>query len=148
MDHLGNINIDEAISRFCSVFAAIDIYDSKAGFSEMMAKAIVNTKTADERYKARQLAKIMGTINDQIETLRYLNKPVRQEGILQSRSDRTVQLKNITLESGAQIEYLMDDEWNFGVLRYDENIGKFIIINANNGKAEIKNLDGIHARVR
>lgn len=143
-----NITIDDAISRFCKVFDTIDVFDSKQGISEMMTKAMVNAKTADERFKAGYLSRIMGIINDQIETLRYINKPVRQEGTLQTRSKDEVQLKNITISSGAQIEYLSDGEWKFGALRYDEKTGRHVIVNVENGKPVVENVDGIHARIR
>ena len=143
-----NVSIDEAISRFQSVCDKIVEYDSKSGLDTMLSKAILNAETPDERFKAEWLMSIRSSILDQLRILHYINLPIRQEGILQSRGKDVVQLKNVTISGGAQVEYLSDGAWKFAILKFDEKTGKNVLVNAWNRKTEVENIDGIHARVR
>lgn len=143
-----NVTIDEAIEKFQSVCDKIVEFDTNSGLDKMLSQAILSAQTADERFKAQWLMSVRNTILDQLRILRYINKAVRQEGTLQSRGTDSVQLKNIFLSNGAQIEYLLDGEWKFAILNYDEKEKKFTLINAWNRKTEVDNIDGIYARTR
>lgn len=147
-DIFDNVTIDEAISRFQAVCNKIVEFDSKSGLEKMLSNGILNTETADERFKANWLMEIRGTILEQLRMLDYINMPIRQEGTLQSRGKDTVQLKNISISSGAQIEYMLVGEWKFAILKYDEDKQHFILVNAWNRKTEVENIDGIYARIR
>ena len=143
-----DVTIDEAIAQFQNVCDKIVEYDTKSGLDKMLSKAMINAETPDERFKAEQLMSIRGNILDQLRILRYINTPIRQEGTLQSRGKDSVQLKNIFISSGAQIEYMSDGAWKFAILKYDETEQRFILVNAWNRKTEVENIDGIYARVR
>lgn len=78
----------------------------------------INRSDADELYLLDELRGILDKLDDVSHNLKYLERPVKSEGVLHKKLNGRYEFNGMELSSGYPLEYLATDDRH---MRYDEN---------------------------
>ncbi len=80
---------------------------------------------------------------------KYLNQPVKMEGILQRKLDGTVRLGDTVIPGRTIIEFVQNGDWNIGILIQDPQTKQYRIHDMVSGdKVLVEKIEQLQARVR
>lgn len=105
-----NTKIKQLIS-----YAEYEQYDDLSGLK-------YDDENPDDLMMLDELRILFRKLDDISHTINYLNKPIKEEGILHKNKNGRYEINGHELSSGCGIECLISDEWHF---IYDKN-GKYV----------------------
>ena len=112
-----------------------------------VAGILASAKDPDEVFKARLVSSYMEDFVRIRIKLGYLAKNVSKEGIMQQKSNGTVELEGEVISDGTSLECLKNDAWHYGVLRQDRQTKKYHVTNWK-GDVEIERIEQLMTRIR
>jgi len=141
--------LDDFIHQANEIVDKLDGILSKSGSEEKLAKLIVEANDPDSRFKAKIITQMMGIVEKLKLVGRYLNQPVKMEGVLQRKLDGTVHLNDTVLANRSIVEFVQNSEWNIGVLIQDPKTKQYQIHDmVNTDKVLVEKIEQVQARVR
>lgn len=78
----------------------------------------IDYTSAEELYLMDELRGILDKLSDVSRNLKYLERPIKSEGVLHKNSNGRYEFNGIELSSGYPLEYLATDDRH---MRYDDN---------------------------
>ena len=143
-------NLDDMIVFMGDVLEKLGDQVEERGLNSRLAELLIEAETSrdeDSIFKAELLQGFVGRIVNIKLQLEYLRRPVLREGELNIGQDMQAFLGGFRIENGAQIEYMNNGRWNFGVLHYNNESRKYEIWTWD-AKTAVTDADGLHARIR
>ena len=142
-------NLDDFIRQANELVEKLDGIISKSGREEKLAKLIVEADDPDSRFKAKIITQMIGIVEKLKLAGKYLNQPVKMEGILQRKLDGTVRLGDTVIPGRTIIEFVQNGDWNIGILIQDPQTKQYRIHDMVSGdKVLVEKIEQLQARVR
>ena len=142
-------NLDDFIRQANELVEKLDGIISKSGREEKLAKLIVEADDPDSRFKAKIIMLMTGIVEKLKLAGKYLNQPVKMEGILQRKLDGTVRLGDTAIPSRTIVEFVQNGDWNIGILIQDPQTKQYRIHDMVSGdKVLVEKIEQLQARVR
>ncbi len=142
-------NLDDFIRQANELVEKLDGIISKSGREEKLAKLIVEADDPDSRFKAKIITQMIGIVEKLKLAGKYLNQPVKMEGILQRKLDGTVRLGDTVIPGRTIIEFVQNGDGNIGILIQDPQTKQYRIHDMVSGdKVRVEKIEQLQARVR
>ena len=141
-------NIDELFRKIYALSEKMHEYMQSHGFDEKFATAMINATDPDSKFKADMAIKISTVMNLLDMFVKYINMPVKKEGMLQRKLDGTAMLDDMPVPVGSLLEFWKDDKWNLGKLSQNNQTKQLTITDPMSGKVMIDKIEQIKARAR
>ena len=142
-------NLDDFIRQANELVEKLDGIISKSGREEKLAKLIVEADDPDSRFKAKIITQMIGIVEKLKLAGKYLNQPVKMEGILQRKLDGTVRLGDTVIPGRTIIEFVQNGDWNIGILIQDPQTKQYRIHDMVSGdRVLVEKIEQLPARVR
>ena len=139
--------IDDVIHMMENFLIEVNKNISQKELDREVAEILASAKDPDEIFKARLVTSYMEDFTRIRMNLEYLTKAVTKEGIMQRKSNGTVELDGEVIPDATRLEYLKDDAWHYGILRQDRETKKYHITNWK-GDVEIERIEQLRTRIR
>ena len=148
MTELSDLNVSIQKILYYSDF---ENYDDLSGLD-------IDYASAEELYLVDEFRSILDKLSDVSHNLKYLQLPIKSEGVLHKNNNGRYEFNGIELSSGYPLEYLATDDWH---MRYNDN-GDYVMTpywrhgriehNGNDyyivGSDKDTNLEGLRVRIR
>ena len=139
--------IDDVIGMMYKVLSELRSNIDERGLEAKVGKILSDAKEPDEIFKAQFVLSCMEQFPRMRIIMSYLMQPVAREGIMQQKSNGTVELDDGIVPDGTRFEYLLDNAWHYGILHQDQSSKKSYVTNWK-GDVEIERIEQLPARIR
>ncbi|MCR5099803.1 MAG: hypothetical protein K6B41_00450 [Butyrivibrio sp.] len=141
-------SIDQVFKMAEALSAKLHEYGNQKGLEEKVAEAMMNATDPDQKFKA-DIAVKLSTVMSMIDMLvKYVNKPVKQEGVLQRKLDGSVMLDETLVPVGSIVEYWENDGWKAGKIMKNSQTKQCQIVDLTNGKVVVEKIEQLKGRIR